>query len=638
MPKLRLRPFLLTILPLMIVGCTSTETKHRDWTDYEGPGAKYFHEEDLTFWEINDPAEPTNRVLDDGVHFAAEYVVGPLATGWRFITPKDVRSALTRVGENLLFPVRAVSNLAQGKTDEAGVETHRFALNTTVGVLGIRDSATKMGVEAPPKQDMGLAFRTWGWEDTSYNKLPKATTRDSVGFIPDSLLDPLFWLSPAGYVRSFNDMSDKVPSYVDFGNTTYDPYRLERLARYLDRTLDPTDLKIVAEAGGATDTLQYAFLGLENKDFAGEKEEEEVELESTGKDFPYSVWLQDHPAPVMYVIPGTGGHRNAGSTAALAEMAFKAGYHAVTISSTLNFEFIETGSTQDFCGFAPADSHDVHVALTAIDADLRDDHGDLIGRRRGVMGISMGAYHALFMAAAEKDAQREELIKFDGYLAINPPVNLLRAAKGFDEYFDIPLKLFPDDEKRVQRMRMFFRYVLDIAGGGDLRPGKPLPMNEKGAQFLIGFAFKMTLLDILDQAQANGVTGDFFQTPRTNRDRSAGYREKLRYSWIEYFYAFVLPEQARRRNDVTNDEAGAHKLFNLCDLRTLEPDLARNPRIRVVTNRNDMLLHAGDAAFLEHLFGWRLTMHETGGHLGNLWQPKVRGELMDEMRAMIPHE
>jgi len=638
MPKLRLRPFLLTIVPLLIVGCTSTETKHRDWSDYEGPGAKYFHEEDLTFWEIKDPGEPTNRVLDDGVHFAAEYVVGPLATGWRFITPKGFRTALTRAGDNLLFPVRAVSNLAQGKTSEAGTEAKRFGINTTVGLLGLREAATPMGVEPPPKQDMGLAFRSWGWEDTSYTKVRKATVRDSVGFIPDTALDPLFWLSPAGYVRSFNDMSDKIPGYVDFGNLTYDPYRLERMARYLDRTLDPTTFKSAAEKGGATDTLQYVFLGLIDKSFAGEKEEREVALESTGKDFPYSVWLQEEKAPVMYIIPGTGGHRNAGSTAALAEMAFNAGYHAVTISSTLNFEFIDTGSTMDFPGFAPADAHDVHVALTAIDADLRDDHGDVIGRRRGVMGISMGAYHALFMAAAEQQSKREELIEFDGYLAINPPVNLLRAAKGFDEYFTIPLRLFPDDEERVAKMRMFFRYVLDVAGGGDLRPGKALPLSEQGAQFLIGMAFRMTLLDILDQARERGVTDDFFLTPRTNRDRGASYREILRYSWIEYFYAFVLPEQARKRGDVSNDETGAHTLFTLCDLRTLEPDLARNPRIRVVTNRNDMLLHRGDAAFLKHLFGWRLTMHEHGGHLGNLWKPEVRGELMADMRKMIPHE
>ena len=90
----------------LLGGCATKETQHRDWSDYQGPGAKYFHEEDLTFWGINDPGEPTNRVLDDGVHLTAEYVVAPLATGWRFITPKGFRTALTRVGHNLLYPIR----------------------------------------------------------------------------------------------------------------------------------------------------------------------------------------------------------------------------------------------------------------------------------------------------------------------------------------------------------------------------------------------------------------------------------------------------------------------------------------------------------------------------------------------------
>ncbi len=632
----RLRPILLTLLPLLVVGCTSTETKHRDWSDYDGPGAAHFQEKDLTFWEIRDGGEPTNRVLDDGVHLGAEYVIAPLAKGWRFISPKSVREAVTRVGKNLLYPVRLVSNLSQGKTDEAGLETERFLVNTTVGVLGIRDSAAEMDAPAPRAQDMGLAFREWGWEDSSYTKLPRPTVRDSVGWIPDTLLDPLTYVPLGTIALRFNDTSDSIDSYVEFGNTTYDPYRLERMARSLNRNLKPTTYRAAAEAGSASDTLQYVFLGLEDKSFAEEKQEREVALASTGQDFPYSVWLQDHAAPVMYVLPGTGGHRNATSTAALAEMAFKAGYHAVTISSSLNFEFIETALTTDFPGFAPSDARDVHVALTAIDADLHEEFGAVIGRNRAVMGISMGAYHALFMAAAEQEARHAGLIEFQGYMAINPPVNLMRAAQGFDDYFELPLKLFPDDEEREEKMRIFFRYVLDVAGGGDLRPGKPLPLTEDGAKFLTGMAFRMTLMDVLDQARDRGVTGDFFLTPRTNSDRAASYREIARYSWMEYFYAFVLPEQARLRSDIENTDRGADVLSSLCDLRNIELDLHRNPRIRVVTNRNDMLLKPGDVPFLRQLFGWRLTLHETGGHLGNLWKPEVRRDLMQQMQDMFP--
>ena len=71
----------------------------------------------------------------------------------------------------------------------------------------------------------------------------------------------------------------------------------------------------------------------------------------------------------------TGGHRNAESTLALAEMAYAAGYHVVTIPSTLNFEFIENASTVKFCGFPVCDSRDTHRALTAVER-ARNDDGD----------------------------------------------------------------------------------------------------------------------------------------------------------------------------------------------------------------------------------------------------------------------
>ena len=68
----------------------------------------------------------------------------------------------------------------------------------------------------------------------------------------------------------------------------------------------------------------------------------------------------------------------------------------------------------------------------------------------------------------------------------------------------------------------------------------------------------------------------------------------------------------------------------------LEPDLSWNPRIRVVTNRNDVILNPGDVAFLQRTFGSNLSLHDVGGHLGNLWQPKVQRALMDDLRHIVP--
>lgn len=623
-------------LSLLAGACATTETRHRDWSTYSGPGAEEFRRPELTFPPVDDPAEPTNRFVDDVKHGAAAYVVSPLSDVWRFVIPKAARESLTRVGKNLLYPMRLVSNLVQGQWDTAWLETERFGTNTTVGVLGIWDAAEGYGMPAPRSQDTGLAMKSLGWQKSAYTSLPGATVRDSVGFVGDMFLDPLTYFPPASPVMKLNDLSDSVDKYVAFTRTTYDPYRLERTGRMLNRQLEPTDHVFAPGTGEAVDTLQYVFLGVRDPEFPGRSDEEEVRIASTGKKLGYRAWLQDHKAPVVFILPGTGGHRDAGSTAAVAEMAFRSGYHAVAISSAMCFDFIEAAGTSDFPGFAPADAHDVHVALTAVDADLRHRHGALVDSKRGVLGMSLGALHLLFMAAHEEDDDAEGLVHLDGYLALNPPVSLVRAVRGMDSYFNLPLTMIHDQADREARIRGLFRHVIDVAGGQDLQPGKPLPLNDYEAKFLVGIAFRMTLLDVLDQARDLGRTGDFFLTPRTSRDRSASYREIAEYSYMEYLYAFVLPDQAKRRADITNDASGAARLEHLCDLRSVASELRSNTQVQVITNANDLLLDADDVKFLQETFGSRLDLNASGGHLGNLWQPEIQDEVMSRLRISVP--
>jgi ABC-type transporter lipoprotein component MlaA len=631
-------PATLLTMALAAGACATTETRDRDWSNYDGPGAAEFRKPELNIPTIDDKAEPLNRRIDDVKHVAAAYVVAPLSDAWRFVFPKFVRESFTRVGTNLLYPMRLVSNVVQGEWSTAWVETERFGTNTTAGVLGIWDAADCWGMPAPRSQDTGLAMKSLGWKNSSYTSLPGATARDSVGYVGDTLLDPLTYFPPASPLMKLNNLSDGVDKYVRFTRTTYDPYRMERMGRVLDRQLDPTDREFTPGSGGAVDTLQYVFLGVRDPAFPGRADRESVPIASTGEELGYTAWMQDHAAPVVFIVPGTGAHRDSGGTAAVAEMAFRAGYHAVAISNAMCFEFIEAAGTSKFPGFAPADAHDVHVALTAVDRDLRRRYGARVDSRRGAVGVSLGALHLLFMAAAEKADDAEGLVHIDGYLALNPPVSLVRAARGMDEYFNIPLTMIGDQSDRQARIRGLFRHVIDVAGGDDLQPGKPLPLNEYEAKFLVGLTFRMTLLDVLDQARDLGRTGDFFLTPRSASDRGASYREIARYSYMEYLYAFVLPDQAGRRNDLANTDAGAARLEELCDLRSVADELGANSKVQVFTNANDLLLDPADVGFLERTFGDRLELNAGGGHLGNLWRPEIQDAVMSRLRATVPLE
>ena len=64
----------LAFLALLAAGCATTEVRHRDWSAYAGPGADAFRKEELTLPQIDDPAEPVNRALDEAKHAVAAYV------------------------------------------------------------------------------------------------------------------------------------------------------------------------------------------------------------------------------------------------------------------------------------------------------------------------------------------------------------------------------------------------------------------------------------------------------------------------------------------------------------------------------------------------------------------------------------
>ncbi len=91
--------------------------------------------------------------------------------------------------------------------------------------------------------------------------------------------------------------------------------------------------------------------------------------------------MQPESAPLLYILPGLGGHRDAKSALALAEMGFRRGFSVVTISSALNFDFMENAATAAVPGYPPVDARDVHRALDAIARDLAERHPGRITRR-----------------------------------------------------------------------------------------------------------------------------------------------------------------------------------------------------------------------------------------------------------------
>ncbi|HXV36759.1 MAG TPA: MlaA family lipoprotein, partial [Myxococcota bacterium] len=458
-----------------------------------------------------------------------------------------------------------------------------------------------------------------------------STIRDGLGEIGNSAADPLSYLPlvksigslnrVATPTRSFNKLSDQVITYKQFVRTHFDPYQIARRVFVLNRDVKIADYDYSTESedSAETQTLQSIFLTNQDEKFPWKGKNREVKIPSTGRKLGYTIWLREKRAPLVYFIPGVGGHRRGDSALGAAEAIYRNGFSVVTISNPLNYEFIAAASSVAFPGFAPVDAHDAHVALDAVDRDVRRRFEGRFTDERHLMGISLGALHTLFIAAAEGQGD-EKLIAFDKYVALNSPVDFEYAIVQLDSFYNAPLA-YPEAE-RDERIAAILKKVLDLAEG-QLEPGAELPFTRLESEFLIGLSFRTILSNVIYQTTRRTPTG-VLKTRGGRWRRAMAYREIDQFSFIEYMYAFVLPYFAEQRADVSDDEGGARRLFELSNLRSVGDAIASNPKVFFVSNRNDFLLRSQDIAWVSALLGDRVYFFERGGHLGNLHREDIR--------------
>ena len=139
----------------------------------------------------DDPFENQNRAVFQFNESLDDYVLDPVAHGWEFVTWQGFREKIQNVFVNFAFPRRFIANLGQGKGYAALDELARFLFNSTVGIGGLFDPATHIGVELH-NEDFGQMFGAWGIGSGPYWVLPffgPSNPRDAVGLVFDLAFD-----------------------------------------------------------------------------------------------------------------------------------------------------------------------------------------------------------------------------------------------------------------------------------------------------------------------------------------------------------------------------------------------------------------------------------------------------------------
>ena len=133
--------------------------------------------------EVKDCFETINRGVFAFNQGLDKIFFKPIAKGYRYL-PKPIRSGTSNALSNLSNVITIPNNILQGQLKDAGINTLRFSINTTLGIAGIFDVASYYGLNKLDKEDYGQTLGTWGVKEGCYFVLPvlgPTTIRDSLG-------------------------------------------------------------------------------------------------------------------------------------------------------------------------------------------------------------------------------------------------------------------------------------------------------------------------------------------------------------------------------------------------------------------------------------------------------------------------
>ena len=178
--------------------------------------------------EVKDCFEGLNRATFTFNQGLDKVIFKPVASVYR-VLPSPVRSGVSNSLSNLSNVVTIPNNILQGEFKKAGVNTGRFVINTTIGILGIFDVATKVGFAEYQKEDFGQSLAKMGMGPGCYLVLPvlgPSTVRDTAGsminFIGGDAWYNITVKNDTQYVGEADYYASKISSGIDFRAKNYD--------------------------------------------------------------------------------------------------------------------------------------------------------------------------------------------------------------------------------------------------------------------------------------------------------------------------------------------------------------------------------------------------------------------------------
>ncbi len=344
-------------------------------------------------------------------------------------------------------------------------------------------------------------------------------------------------------------------------------------------------------------------------------------------DMRYSYAFQKKPAPLIFMIAGTGASYSGGKNKALGEAFYDAGYHVVSLSSPTLPNFMVSASKTGVTGHTVHDAEDLYHVMELIwdkfkkKIEVTDFY---------VTGYSLGGMNTAYVTWLD---EQRKVFNFKRALMINPPLRLYNSISMLDRMLEnIPggvdnfplfygkmVNAFSSVYSRADRLEFGEDFLFKVFQ--ELQPG-----DEELAS-LIGLSFRFSSAHL--SLTADMMTDYGFIKPKNvtlGRSSALGDYSKVafRVGFTDYFHNFFYPYyNARLDKSISRAE-----MIERMSLEAIEDYLHTSDKIYVMHNRDDIILEEGEIDFFPRVFGKRAKIYPRGGHCGNMAYP-------DNVRHML---
>lgn len=344
---------------------------------------------------------------------------------------------------------------------------------------------------------------------------------------------------------------------------------------------------------------------------------------------------QDEPAPLMFLIAGTGSGFDTQRMDYFKRLYWNAGMHVIVLSSPSNYDFIAAASTNGLPGLGYLDARDLHTAMSRA-VEKAQDEKDIEITGYHLSGFSLGALHAAFVGELDSHLGQFD---FERIVLMNPPVDLFNSVQRLD-------RLAYTEVDGVDGGDSFYEHIFGklsryfaARGGIDAGAGLFYELQESGEALtdeelalLIGAVFRFAAADLNFMADLISGGGQY-APPQEELTIGTSLTPYLRRA---LFCDFACYMETQLWPDWQSRNAGlsVQDMAYRTSLQSIERYLRGNGDVAVVTAADDFILGRDDYYYLADLFGERAFLYPRGGHGGNLQHKDV----VERMLAFVKGE